>query len=104
MNDLVTPLPEVETRFICCNPEQNLAGIPFRSKEHNYIISSHLLPVRLRPFLRLNISVFLTVYQSVSLVLLFVILVNFFVILFVVVICIYFVFVIVISIYFVLLL
>ena len=72
-NNLVTPLPEVETSFTCCDLEQNLAGVPFRSKEHNYIISYHLLPVRLRPSLHLNISVFLMVYQSESLSLVFVI-------------------------------
>ena len=55
--------------------------------------------VRLRPSLRLTISVFPTVYQSVSLVLLFVILVNCFCnFVFVIVICIYYVLVIVISI------
>ena len=70
MNNLVTPLPEVETRFTCCNLERSLAGVPFRSKVHYYIIPYHLLPVRLRPSLHLNISVFPTAYQSVSLVLL----------------------------------
>ena len=101
MNNLVTPLPEVETRFTCCDLELNLAGVPFRSKEHNYIISYHLLPVRLRPSLHLNIFVFLMVYQSLSLVFGICDLVHCFCnFVFVIVICTYFVFVIVISIYF----
>ena len=77
--------------------------IPFRSKEHNYIISYHLLPVRLRPSLHLNISVFLMVYQLLSLVFVICDLVHCFCnFVFVIVICTYFVFVIVISIYFIL--
>ena len=77
MNNLDTLVPEVEIRFTYRDREQSLAGVLFRLKVRSYIILCHLLLVRLRPSLRLNISVFPTACQLVSLDLLFVILVNF---------------------------
>ena len=77
MNNLDTLIPEVEIRFTYRDQEQSLAGVPFRLKVRSYIILCHPLLVRLRPSLRLNISVFPMACQLVSLDLLFVILVNF---------------------------